>query len=177
MSRSPMRLGDPLGHPGAEVGEVEPVAAAVEDALGVVDLAVAEQVDDRLHQVAVLPVAGAAAAARAAAGSASRTVCTARSSWAADTNHASYADGRQVDAAVEHGVEERRERSGVLAAGAGEVADLAVGEEDGEHGARRLDDVGHPGAGQRVDGRGALIVVGGLAEVGVDARRSPAAAW
>ena len=34
----------PLGHPHAEVGEVVAVAAPVEHALGVVDLAVAEQV-------------------------------------------------------------------------------------------------------------------------------------
>ena len=94
MSRSPMVSATRRAIRRAEVGEVEPVAAAVEDALGVVDLAVAEQVDDRLHQERFLPSeAAAAAAARAAAGSASRTVCTARSSWAADTNHASYAEG------------------------------------------------------------------------------------
>jgi hypothetical protein len=42
------RLPDPLRHLVAEVGEVEPVHAAVEDAAGVVDLTVPEQVDDGL---------------------------------------------------------------------------------------------------------------------------------
>ena len=46
MSRSRIGVGDPLGHLPAEVGEVEAVAAAVEDALGVVHLAVPQQVDD-----------------------------------------------------------------------------------------------------------------------------------
>ena len=68
-------LGDPLGHPVAEVGEVEPVAAAVEDALGVVHLTVAQQVDDRVGGLAHgVSYAWAAAAARAASGRASSTV-------------------------------------------------------------------------------------------------------
>ena len=48
MSRSPIDVGDPLGHLPAEVGEVVAGAAAVEHALGVVHLAVAQQVDDRV---------------------------------------------------------------------------------------------------------------------------------
>jgi hypothetical protein len=89
----PIVLGDPLGHPVAEVGEVEAVAAAVEHAVGVVHLAVAQQVDDRSGVPVIARASSVAAAARAASGSASSTVCTARSSWAAETNHASYADG------------------------------------------------------------------------------------
>ena len=70
---------------------MEPVAAAVEHALGVVDLAVAQQVTVvwLTHESSLLPWRPR----RAAAGSASMMVETARSSWAADTNHASYADG------------------------------------------------------------------------------------
>ena len=41
------RFGDPLGHRPAELGEVVARPAAVEDALGVVHLAVSQQVDDR----------------------------------------------------------------------------------------------------------------------------------
>ena len=83
----------PIGHPVAEVGEVEAVAAAVEDAVGVVHLAVAQQVDDRVGGAGHRTGLSVAAAARAASGRASSTVCTARSSWAAERNHASYADG------------------------------------------------------------------------------------
>ena len=49
MSRSPIVSRDPLSHPVAELGQVEAVATAVEHALGVVHLAVAEQVDDGLY--------------------------------------------------------------------------------------------------------------------------------
>ena len=87
-------VGDPLGHLVAEVGEVEAVPTPVEDALGVVHLTVAQQVHDGLglrHGQA--PVVRAVAAAAAAAGRASRIADTARSSWAADTNQHSKADG------------------------------------------------------------------------------------
>src|SRR5690606_3656615 len=86
-------VGDPLGHPPAELGEVEAVAAAVEDALGVVDLAVPQQVDQRAGGAAHRPSPWAAAAALAAAGRASSTAWTARSSWAGEPNQHSYADG------------------------------------------------------------------------------------
>ncbi len=89
MSRSLDRVGDALRHLPAELGEVEPVAAAVEDPLRVVHLTVPQQVDDRVGRAHAI----AFPAARAAPGSASITVCTARSSWAEDRNHASYAEG------------------------------------------------------------------------------------
>jgi hypothetical protein len=77
-------LGDALGHGLPAVGEHEPRRAPVEDPLGVVDLAVAQQVYDG-HLVPP--------AAWAAAGNASSTCCTAMSSWAEEQNHASNALG------------------------------------------------------------------------------------
>ena len=79
MSRSAERRGDLVGHLPAEVGEVVAVAASVEHALGVVHLAVAQQVDDGVRGLALLGSHGvgfswAAAAARAAWGRASSTV-------------------------------------------------------------------------------------------------------
>ena len=73
------RRGDLVRHLLAEVGEVVAVAAAVEDALGVVDLAVAQEVDDGVRGLALVGTHGvgfswAAAAARAASGRASSTV-------------------------------------------------------------------------------------------------------
>src|SRR5690606_15362011 len=87
------RVGYPLGHPATEVGQVVAGKAAVEDALGIVDLTVAQQVDHRLH--ADSPPASAAA--RAAAGSAAAIWSRAAESCAVETNHASYAlGGRQT---------------------------------------------------------------------------------
>ena len=80
-------VGDLPRHPLAEVGEVEARHPAVEHAAGVVDLAVAEQVDGGVgHR-------DTSAAARAAPGSASSTVWIARSSWAEERNQPSYAEG------------------------------------------------------------------------------------
>ena len=45
-------VGGEVGHPPAEVGEVVAVEPAVEDAVGVVDLAVAQQVHDGALRVA-----------------------------------------------------------------------------------------------------------------------------
>jgi hypothetical protein len=79
--------------------------AAVEHEVGVVHLAVAQEVDGRAHarslpQARSCAVEGwrtsavdAAAAARAAWGRASATRSRAASSWAAETNQDSYADG------------------------------------------------------------------------------------
>ena len=75
---------------------------------------------------------------------------------------------REVDPGVEHRVEERGVRRRV---GAGRVrrsrGPIAVGEEDREHRAGGLHDVGDAGAAQRVGRRG-LDGVGGGADVGVD---------
>src|SRR4029079_6913854 len=85
---------DLLRHLLPERGEVEAVPAPVEHATGVVHLAVTHQVDDRVGGLAhAWSPSEAAAAARAASGRASSTVWTARSSWAEDRNHASYAEG------------------------------------------------------------------------------------
>ena len=98
---------------------------------------------------------------------------TARSSCAAETNHASYADGRQVDALVEHRVEERGVGGRVLLARLGEVAHRALAEEHREHGARGLHRVRHRGRLERL-GHGVADGVRGGVEVRVDlGRREP----
>ena len=75
MSRSPTVSATRSAICAAEVGQVVPVAAAVEHALGVVHLAVPDQVDDRrLAVVSVTRGLPGAAAAAAAAGRASSTV-------------------------------------------------------------------------------------------------------
>ena len=74
--------------PSPAVGQPEARQPAVEDLVGVVHLAVAEQVHDGL-----LAHAPTSAAARAAAGSASSTRSSASPVSCALTNHASNADG------------------------------------------------------------------------------------
>ena len=74
---------------------------------------------------------------------------------------------RQVDARVEHGVEEGGVRRGVGARGAVEVADGAVGEEDREHRPGALHDVLDAGHRERVGRRG-LDRVADPGEVRVD---------
>ena len=81
-------LGHDVGHLSPELGQVVARQPPVEDALGVVDLAVAHEVDQRGLGHAV-----PSAARRAAPGSASATRSRARSSCAAETNHASKALG------------------------------------------------------------------------------------
>src|SRR5690606_2443579 len=79
----------------AVLREAEPRQSPVEDAGGVVHLAVAQQVDDRARPAHCAASAGgvAVAAAFAAAGSASSITCHVSSSRAAETNHASKARG------------------------------------------------------------------------------------
>src|SRR5690606_17295997 len=91
-------LGDPVGHPPAQFGQVVAGQPAVEDALRVLHLAVPHQVDDGdvlvlLHGPLPRAHAVASAAARAAAGRASAIRWTARSSCAVDTNQDSKDDG------------------------------------------------------------------------------------
>ena len=110
MSRSLIDSATLLGHLPAEVGEV-----------------VAGRGGRRARRAGCAPRRGASGARsvswsviavslgwrrrpRAAAGRASSTVWTARSSWAEDRNHASYADGGRWTPRVQHGVEERGER-------------------------------------------------------------------
>ena len=71
-----------VGHRPAGVGQVVARHPAVQHPVGVVDLAVPDQVDDGRHDVV-------SAAAVAAAGSAAATRSMAASSSAALTNHAS----------------------------------------------------------------------------------------
>ena len=95
-TRGDVDAGQVLGGPARVLasGVREPVAgqAAVEDALGVVDLAVADQVDRRAQRA---HGAVAAAAARAAPGSASAITENASSSSAAEMKHASNTLGGQ----------------------------------------------------------------------------------
>ena len=108
MSRSPMRLGDPLGHLVAEVGEVEAVAAAVEDALGVVHLAVAQQVDDRCRASGSWVVlAGPGGRGGAAAGQGVEHRLHGAVVVGGGEEPRLVRRRREVDAAVEHRVEER----------------------------------------------------------------------
>ena len=120
----PHGLGDPLGHRAAELGQAVARPAAVEDALGVVHLAVSQEVDDRLWLSSVTQeafrVAAAASAARgqgvehgldrAVVVGAGEEPCLVRRRW-------------QVHARVEHGVEEGGVRRGVLRRGRREVVD------------------------------------------------------
>src|SRR6478735_590327 len=79
----------------------------------------------------------------------------------------------QVDALVEHRVEERGVGAGVLLARPGEVADRAVAEEHREHGAGGLDDVRDAGRLEVLGGGGADRLRGGV-ELRVDVgRREP----
>ena len=93
MSRPASALGRRVGHLLAELGEPEAGQPAVEDMVGVVHLAVAEQVHDgRASRRGRRPLAGG----RGAGGVRQRRRRCARSassSWLAPTNHASYADG------------------------------------------------------------------------------------
>ena len=77
------------GHRLAGVGQPEPGQPAVEDLVGVVHLAVPEQV----HDASARSRAATSAAARAAAGSAASTRSSASPESAALTNQASNADG------------------------------------------------------------------------------------
>ena len=76
----------------AGLGQVEAGQPAVEDAVRVVDLTVAQQVDDGACSVTGLLRADRGRGGRRG-GSASATWPIAASSWAAETNHASYALG------------------------------------------------------------------------------------
>ncbi len=172
-------VGDLLGHLPPEVGEVEARAPAVEHAVGVVHLAVAQQVDDRVvvRLIAVVPAVAAAAGPARRPGRASSTVCTARSSWAADRNHASYADGGRWTPASSMAWKNARERRGVLARRRPSKSRTGSSVKNTENIVPvGLDDVRHAGRGQRLGGRGLDRLAGG-GEVGVDARRWPAAAW
>ena len=90
-------LGDEVGHRATGLGEVVVGQPPVDQPDRVVDLAVADQVDDGPHPVArpghVGPGHAAAAAAAAAAGSALTTRSRAASSWALERNQPSYALG------------------------------------------------------------------------------------
>ena len=117
--------------------------AAVEDALRVVHLAVAQQVDDRLHEHHRRGSAG---------GRREGVDHVLERAVVVGGGEEPRLEGarRQVDALVEHRVEERLEHLGVLARRGGVVAHrLPVGgEEDAEHVAARLHDVGYAGPGQ-----------------------------
>ncbi len=82
----------PFGHRLAGFGQVESRQAAVENVVRVVHLAMSQQMDD--SALAHAPAsAREPAAARAACGNASAIRSIAASSWAAETNQASKADG------------------------------------------------------------------------------------
>ena len=158
------RLGDHPGHLLAAVGEVVAVPAAVEHALGVVHLAVAQQVDGGglAHRVSSGSGGGPRGCGKGVEDRLDSPVVV-----GAGQEPRLVRRGREVDPAVEHGMEERGVRREVLAAGAGEVGDRGVGEEHREHRPGRLDDVGDAGGGERVGDAG-LDRVTGAVQVGVD---------
>ena len=170
-------VADHLGHLPAELGEVEVGQAAVQHALGVVDLTVAQQVHHRgvggTNRAHDPSVANESVTARAAAGRALMTRSTARVVVAGADEPRLERARRQVHALAQHRVEERRERLRVLGFRVVVVADLTVAEEDREHAAGPLDDVRHAGPAQLLgDRRG-----DGLAdhvEPVVDLRGAPA---
>ena len=91
MSRSGQRVGDGLRLRPALVGQVKSGQPAVEDAAGVVHLAVPHHMDAGLLGHQAFPSGVALAAARGREGSASAMRPNAVSSSAAETNHASNA--------------------------------------------------------------------------------------
>ena len=145
-------LGDPLGHRAAELGEVVAGQPAVEDAVGVVHLAVAQQVDDGVARLtAAIALLGGGGRARRA-GSASATGRSAASSWAAETNHASNARRRQVDARG-RASRGRTPRSATASCASGRRrsrAPVVVDEEDAEHVAGGCTPCGTPASVERL---------------------------
>ncbi len=104
-------VGDPVGHRAAALGEVEAGRAAVEDALRVVHLTVAQQVDDRPHR----DPPPTEAAAWAAAGQRVDHVLQRPVVVGGGEEPRLEGARRQVDPLVEHRVEERLVGPGVLA--------------------------------------------------------------
>ncbi len=102
------RVGGAHRHLLAELGEAEPGQSSVEDAGGVEDLAVPQQVDDGAgaHAYSFAMSGCADAAALAAAGRAATSRSSAVSSCAAGDEPGLVGARREVDALVEHGVEE-----------------------------------------------------------------------
>ena len=91
-SRAAQPLGDPLGHLPAELGQVVAGQPAVEHPGRVVHLAVAQQVHDRGLGHPLSSAGGGCGGSRGVR-EGGRDPASAASSWAAETNQASKADG------------------------------------------------------------------------------------
>ena len=168
-----MRLGDPLRHLVAEVGEVEPVAAAVEHALGVVDLTVPQQVDDGLdtHVSDLLAAAAAGAARREGVEDGGDGAVVVRRGDEPRLVRRRRA-GRRPGRASSGRTRRRRPVSCWLAPA--KSRDRAVAEEHREHGAGGLHDVRHAGGARAPRTTAARMVCAVASRCGVDlGRREP----
>ena len=117
-----------------------------------------------------------AAAAWAAAGRASSTVSTARSSWALERNQASYADGGRCTPASSMAWKKAAYAAVSCVDAAAKSSTGSRGEEHREHRAGGLHDVRDAGLGQRLAG-GGPAACRRRARSARTPRRWPAAAW